>query len=466
MDGMTQIFAAQKKHSLTLRSEPVSARISRLRALQKALTKHEESLLKALNEDLGKHPAESLVTEIQACHHEIKFFIKNLRCWSRPRRVRAPFLLLGTKNYLRCEPKGTVLIISPWNYPLNLAIEPLIAAIGAGNTVILKPSELAPKTAKAMELMLTETFQPEEVAVFLGDAQVSQDLLKLPFDHIFFTGSTRVGRAVMQAAAATLTPVTLELGGKSPTLVDESCDLELTAKKIAWGKFINSGQTCVAPDYVMVQKSIYPRFLELLKKAIYEMFGETRDLPANTSYGKIISAEHFQRLKQMLTQSLGVRGSLEEGGQFFDDEQKIAPTLISDVDPSSPLMQEEIFGPLLPLLTFQELNEAIAFINSRPKPLALYIFSKNKQNIENVLSHTSSGGVAINDVVLHLINPYLPFGGVGESGMGHYHGQFGFRTFSHEKGVLRQGFLGRMITQLYPPYTSETISNVKRLGRI
>jgi acyl-CoA reductase-like NAD-dependent aldehyde dehydrogenase len=347
-----------------------------------------------------------------------------------------------------------VLIISPWNYPFGLALSPLVGAIAAGNCAVIKPSELSPATSAVIADLLNRHFPPELIQVVEGDAAVSQALLRERFDHIFFTGGTRIGQIVMKAAAKHLTPVTLELGGKTPCIVDRDIDLTETAKRIAWGKFLNAGQTCVAPDYLLVQETIQQPLLQALQQAIEDFYGTNP--AASPDYGRIINQRQFERLVGLLNS-----GDIHYGGAFDPDSRYLAPTLMTNLSPEAPVMAEEIFGPILPILTYSSLEEAITLVNERPKPLALYLFSKNPQKQAQVLETTSSGGVCINDTIMHLGVTDLPFGGVGPSGMGRYHGKASFDTFSHFKSVLKRPFWLESGLR-YPPY-SEKLTWVKRL---
>jgi aldehyde dehydrogenase (NAD+) len=343
-------------------------------------------------------------------------------------------------------------VISPWNYPFYLALTPLISAIGAGNTVILKPSEFTPATSEIIAKLIEIVFVEEEVSVFQGDYKVSELLTELPFDHIFFTGSTQVGKIVMQKAANNLASVTLELGGKSPAIIDESCDIKLSAERILWGKVLNAGQTCVAPDYAFVHKSQLDKFIKGMRESI-QVFYETnrKQLIENSDFCRIINKKNFKRLTDLVNDAVDRGAKIEIGGDNDAETNFFHPTVLTNVPEDSDILQEEIFGPILPIIPYENIEDAITFINSRPKPLALYIFSNSDKNIENVLQNTSSGGVAINDVIIHLANSHLPFGGVNHSGHGSYHGIFGFKAFSHERAILRQGLLST-VRLLYPPY--------------
>lgn len=446
-----------KAHAWSLKSTPCHVREKKLRQLGSTIERHESQITEALLKDFQKAPAETLLTEILPLLHEIKNTLKNLSEWMEPQAVSTPLVLTGTQSAVQLEAKGTVLIISPWNYPFQLALGPLIPAVAAGNNIILKPSEFTPAINEVIKNILRECFTPDEVCVVEGGAEVTTELLKLPFDHIFFTGSTQVGKIVMAAAAKNLSSVTLELGGKSPTIVDETADLEIAARKIAWGKSVNAGQTCVAPDYVFAHFSIASKLNQLILKFHQEMYP---NVPSNNDYAAIISERHRDRLCKMISEmepekAVTLQSSIKLPLQTF-----LNPPL------SSQMMSEEIFGPILPILTYENLSEVIRHIQNQPKPLALYLFTSSSDVERRVLSETSSGGVLINDTLLHLGNHYLPFGGVGSSGLGNYHGYFGFKAFSHEKAVMRQGYFGRFLKLLYAPYKPWKEKVIRFLGKV
>jgi len=443
-----QLFLAQKKNTHYWRTAPLSERKDGLKKLELAIESQQKEICDAMFADFGKPEMEVLMTEIYPVLQEIRYALKKLGKWTKPQKVPTPKLLTGSKSTIHFEPKGVVLVIAPWNYPFNLAMIPLVAALAAGNCVILKPSEMTPKTSELMESLLSEIFPANQVLTIQGGKEVAQELLTLPFDHIFFTGSTAVGKIVMNAASQHLSDVTLELGGKSPAIIDNTASLSIAAQKIVWGKFVNAGQTCVAPDYLLVHEEIYAEFIEKLKGQIEDLYrNPEKDL------ARVINSQHLQRLSQMFNSALSKGAKLITGGQFDFQKNTLSPTVIEDVPVNSHVMIEEIFGPLLPVLKYDELHEALDLINQRPKPLAFYIFSHSKEDIETILTSTSSGGVCVNDVLLHFANHYLPFGGVGESGFGNYHGYHGFKTFSHSKAVLKQTWLGKMMAVIYPPYS-------------
>jgi aldehyde dehydrogenase (NAD+) len=448
-------FGRQRAFSITLRTSTADERIAKLKKLEAAVNKFKPAFYQALAADLHKPQPEADLTEIMPVISEIHHTCKHLKSWMRTKRVRPTMALLGTKASLRYEPKGVALIISPWNFPINLTLGPLASAIGAGNTAIIKPSEMTPNCSTVLAALIGETFAPEEIALFEGDAGVSTELLNLPFDHIFFTGSPAVGKIVMAAAAKHLASVTLELGGKSPVIVDATADAKKAAARIMWGKFVNNGQTCIAPDYVYVHERILPAFLEAAKAAIAKMYGA--DAKASPDYCRIVNEKHFGRVKRLLDDATAHGATVVTGGAMAPAQKYLAPTLLTNIDPESAIMQEEIFGPLLPIIPYTDVNAVITHINAHPKPLALYVFSKDEANIKRILSETSAGGSCVNITVLHFSHANLPFGGVNHSGIGSAHGIFGFKAFSHERAVLREQMSAT--SMLAPPYTAK----VKRL---
>jgi aldehyde dehydrogenase (NAD+) len=422
----------------------VDVRQDRLFKLQTVIEKRTQEIKHALKLDLGKNSFESFATEINFVLSEIRHALKNIYHWTAPLKVTTPLTLKPASSYVYSEPYGLVLILSPWNYPFQLCLSPLVGAIAAGNTVVVKPSELAPHTAEVIEKILYETFSSQEVLVVQGGVLETQNLLKEKFDYIFFTGSTRVGKMIMQAAAEHLTPVTLELGGKSPCVVDETIQAATAAKRIAWGKWMNAGQTCVAPDYVLVHKSQKQALVEELKNSLKQFYGD--DPSKSSDYGRIISEKHVDRLEKMKS-----GGNVLYGGQVSRESRYIAPTILDQVDLKSDLMSEEIFGPLLPVIEYSDWKEVLDFVLARSKPLSAYLFSNNIDRQEEWLSQFSFGGGCLNDTVLHLANPELPFGGVGESGCGNYHGRRSFEIFSHKKSIVKQMNLVDVPLR-YPPY--------------
>jgi aldehyde dehydrogenase (NAD+) len=441
---MDSLLQKMKTGFFSQKTRPLVFRKKQLEALDRLLVNHESAFFAALALDLGKSAFESYVTEVGFIRAEIKQVFKNLNRWSKKKTFFTPLIHQPGKSYVVPEPLGVILIIGPWNYPVQLILGPLIGAISAGNCAILKPSELSTHTSALIAKLLPQYLDPDCFAVVEGDAQATQALLKQKFDHIFFTGSSSVGRSVMQAASLNLTPVTLELGGKNPCIIDDDVDLALCAKRIAWGKFLNAGQTCIAPDYVLVHRKIKTAFLKEMQKTIQDFYGQ--DPKTSKNFGRIISDKHLQRLSNLLEEN-----TVFSGGEIDGSQKYISPTIVVDIDENSRLMQEEIFGPILPVLEIQNIQEAAIFINKREKPLALYLFSNNVENQNTILRCTSSGGVSINDTISHVAIPDLPFGGIGTSGMGSYHGYNSFKTFSHLKPVFAKStFID--IPVRYPPY--------------
>ncbi|MFI8705752.1 aldehyde dehydrogenase [Bacillus sp. NPDC077411] len=428
---IASIVERQKSYFYSGKTRGIDERKQQLRALYESIQRYESEIFAALKLDLNKSEHESYTTEIGYTLKEISFMIKNLSKWSKPKRVKTAMTHIGSKGKIIPEPYGVTLIIAPWNYPFQLAIAPLVGAIAAGNTVVLKPSELTPNVSKVLAKILTELFPSEFVAVMEGGAEVSTALLKEPFDYIFFTGSVGVGKIVMEAAAKQLTPLTLELGGKSPCIVHKDAKLDVTARRIVWGKFLNAGQTCVAPDYVYVHSSIKDQFIEEMRKAVHEQYGE-KPLQ-NEKYVRIVSRRHFERLCSFLED-----GQAVIGGNYDQDKLLIEPTVLTDVTWNDAVMEDEIFGPILPLLEYDHIEDVITTVQRHPKPLALYVFSEERDLQKQVTQSISYGGGCINDVVYHLATPYLPFGGVGQSGLGSYHGEQSFQAFSHYKSILSQ----------------------------
>lgn len=425
------LVAAQRQWFARGESRDLDFRQAQLRRLVAALRAYEAPLLAAMHQDLHKPPTEAWFSDLSNTLDEAEKAIAALPRWAKARPARIPLVHRPSSAYQVPEPYGVVAVIGPWNYPLSLVLIPAIGAIAAGNTVIIKPSEYVPHTNAVLAEMLAETFPPEQVALWPGAVPETEALLAEPLDYIFFTGSPAVGKIVMRAAAEHLTPLTLELGGKSPVILDQHVDLEVATRRIIWGKTFNAGQTCVAPDYLLVHRAVAAEALTLMQRHLRDFFGD--DPQRSPDYGRIISERHAARLQAFLT------GDIRTGGQVDVASRYVAPTLIAVDDPERhPAMQEEIFGPILPVITYDQLDDAIAFIQARPKPLALYVFSTRSRVREAVIAHTSSGSVCVNDVVIQVALSDLPFGGVGPSGMGHYHGQASFETFSHLKSVMRR----------------------------
>lgn len=447
---------AQRKFFETGATKDIRFRLKQLNILRNAIREREPVLMEALREDLNKSPFEAYATEIGFILDEIRFTMKHLSGWARPKRVPTPLVHFPSVSRIHSEPYGIALVMSPWNYPFQLAMAPLAGSMAAGNCTVLKPSEYSFYMSEALESLIGNYFDPAYITVIRGGREANKTLLDEAFDYIFFTGSVSVGKTVMEAAARHLTPVSLELGGKSPCIVDETAHIGLAGKRIAWGKFLNAGQTCVAPDYLLVHESVKDRLVNAIQDSIHQFYGANPC--GNPEYPKIINDKHFARLIKLMKS-----GNALIGGTYDAKSRRITPTVMDDVTWDSAVMQEEIFGPVLPILTFSSLDEAIATVNSQPKPLALYLFTADRQREKAVLRNISFGGGCVNDCVVHLATPHMPFGGVGGSGMGGYHGKASFDTFSHKKSILKKSTL-LDVSLRYPPYKNH-LSLVKRIMR-
>jgi aldehyde dehydrogenase (NAD+) len=453
--GLSTIFEKQKKRSILLRQESIRDRKARIKAFGKFLLANRERVRAAVHADLKKPFEEIDLSEVYPVAAEVRNVLNNLDDWAQNERIDAPLTYFGTRSEIIYEPKGVCLIVAPWNFPFNLCLGPLISCLAAGNTAILKPSEVTPNTAALIESLIHEFFEEDLVRVVKGGVETTSELLKLPFDHIFFTGSTSVGKIVMKAAAENLTSVTLELGGKSPTIIDESANLNDAATRIAFGKFLNNGQTCIAPDYILIEQTVQQEFIELLITKIKEMFGEGSQIELGSrNYSRIVNQKNFKRLNELVKEAEEKGAKLEFGGQANEQENFMPPVILSRVALNSRIMEEEIFGPVLPVISYSSEDEAVAIINAKPKPLALYVFSNRKSFQNKVIRETSAGSACINDCVLQFTHPNLPFGGVNASGIGKSHGKYGFLAFSNEKPIVKQkgGFASSYL--LHPPYTS------------
>jgi aldehyde dehydrogenase (NAD+) len=447
-------FDLQRRHAPHMALTTANERIERIRRMQSWISSHEADIQRVMFDDFRKPSAEVMLGELMALYAEIKFTVGNLKRWMKPQSLPTPLALIGTKSHIVHEPKGNILIISPWNYPFVLAIRPLVSAIAAGNVAILKPSELTPHTSGLISRMITELFPAEEVAVFEGDADVAKSLLELPFNHIFFTGSPAVGRVVMTAAAKHLASVTLELGGKSPAIVDESANVRQAAQQLAWGKCLNNGQTCIAPDYLLVHASIKEPFMQAFRETLTAMYSpDGKPVAASDSYARIVNNRHFDRIRALLDDALTKGATITLGGQTDADQNFIEPTVLEGVTDDMRVMQDEIFGPVLPVLTYTDLDDALRIINQHEKPLALYIHSRNRKTTQYILDRTSAGDTVVNDTLLQFGNVELPFGGVNNSGIGKSNGYFSFQEFSNQRGVMHRDF-GTM-KFIYPPYTDK-----------
>ncbi len=454
MENFSKAFFTLQANQFKSAKTTAKQRIKKLEALQNAIEKtYRKALQKAVYADFKKPFVETDITEIYPLISEIKYTIKHLKSWMRKQKVATPIALLGSRSWYVYEPKGVCLIIAPWNYPISLTFSPLIAAIAAGNVVLIKPSELTKNTTKILQEIITAIFPKEEVFLATGGAETATKLLKLPFHHIFFTGSPAVGKLVMEAASKNLTSVTLELGGKSPVIIDTTISIKMAAKRIAWGKFINNGQTCIAPDYVFVPASKQNEFIQALQQELLQFYSVNPE--ASNSYCRIVNTKHFKRLQEYLEDAISKGAKIEFGGTLNPLENYFSPTLLTVVPEDALVLQEEIFGPILPIKTYTSLEEVLDYITAKPKPLALYIFSKNSKTINTILQNTRAGSTAINQVVLQFANESLPFGGTNTSGIGKSHGFFGFQEFSNKRSVLKQNFKGS-IEWLFPPYTKFT----------
>lgn len=446
---MKRIFAKQQQTSIRWRSSTAAERIARLNKLKDAIIKNEEAIKAACAADFGKPATEVEIGEIIPILAEIKSFKSHLKRWMKGERVWPTMLMFGTQTRVRYEPKGVSLIIAPWNYPVNLALMPLVPALAAGCTAMLKPSELTPATSALIKKIMDETYDEGEVAVIEGAVEETTQLLTLPFDHVFFTGSPAVGKIVMAAAAKHLTSVTLELGGKSPTIVDETTNIERAVKSINFGKFLNAGQTCIAPDYIFVHASKKDEFVKLAAKHLEETYG--KDGTKSEHFCNIVNERHFERVSSMLAEATQQGAVVASGGTTNAETCGIAPTLVDNVPMDSRLMQEEIFGPLLPVIPYNNIQEVIDYINERPKPLALYVYSNNRKTVDKVINSTSAGGTCVNTCTLQYLHMNAPFGGVNNSGIGSSHGIWGFKAFSHERTVMVNKFAASLL--MAPPYT-------------
>jgi aldehyde dehydrogenase (NAD+) len=441
------------------RTRPLAWRQEQLAGLRRMMEEGEAELLEALRVDLGRPKVEAFAADIGHTKQELRHMAKHLARWMKPTKAHMPLTVAPAKGWVVPEPLGVALVIAPWNYPIQLLIEPVGAALAAGNCVVAKPSELAPACSAAMARLLPRYVDPDALIVVEGGVDETTGLLAEPWDHIFFTGSTAVGRIVAEAAAKHLTPTVLELGGKSPTYVHASADLDVAARRIAWGKFLNAGQTCIAPDYVLVDHQIKDALVDKLAETIGDFYGA--DPKASPSFGRIVNGRHLDRLQGLLDKGAG---TVAVGGQVVAAERFVAPTVTVDPSPDSAVMQEEIFGPILPVLGVDGPAEATAFITARAKPLALYVFAQSDDVVDDIVDHTSSGGVCVNQTLMHLLPPDLPFGGVGDSGMGAYHGKTGFDVFSHHKSVLRKPTKPDL-RMLYPPYKPRVERLVRKIIR-
>ena len=450
--NIENIVAKQRAYFASNATKPVEFRINALKSLKAALLQYQQSFNDSLKAELNKHEMETYMTETGMVLEELNFHIRHLKSWTRIKTVPTPMAQFHAKSFVMSEPYGVALIISPWNYPVQLSFTPLIGAISAGNCAIIKPSSYTPATSRIIAELVESIFPQEYIAVVEGGRQENSKLLDQKFDYIFFTGSTHVGHLVMEAASKHLTPVTLELGGKSPVIIDQTADLKLAARRIAFGKVLNAGQTCVAPDYLLIHQKVRDDFIQYFRQALDAFFpGEDmKNMPV------IVNEKHFKRLVDLMKS-----GKAVIGGRVNESRRFIEPTVLVDVSPDSPVMKEEIFGPILPVLTYERLDEAIDFINARKKPLALYVFTNDKSAADTVLTCTSSGGGCWNDTIIHLATTRMGFGGVGDSGMGSYHGKLSFDTFTHYKSIVKKSNLIDLPMR-YHPYTQKKLGIIRK----
>jgi aldehyde dehydrogenase (NAD+) len=457
-----RLLHTQQQHFQEIvRHTTAAQRIDKLNRIKKWMLANQQLIREAIFADFKKPEAEVDSMDIKPVLSAIEDTKANLRAWMEPKGVAPTLLFTGASARIVHEPKGCALIIAPWNFPFMLALEPLVSAISAGCCVILKPSELTPNTAQLIYKLVNDIFEEQEIAVRLGDAQVAKALLTLPFDHIFFTGSPIVGREVMRAAAEHLTSVTLELGGINPVIVDETADIRDTAEKLIWGKFINCGQSCMSINYVNIHHTVYDRLVKELQAALVRMYGEPDDIATNPDFGRIVNARHAARIKALITGSIDAGARLVCGGLTDTKDNLVAPTILKDVPEDAPVMHEEIFGPILALRKYKELKDVIQLINSKPKPLSLYIFSASTKTTNHIIAHTSAGTTCVNDTTIPFIHPNLPFGGVNESGIGKAHGHAGFMAFTNERSVVQQRRGMTSFKLVYPPYTTKVKQTIQ-----
>lgn len=447
---INRMFQLQKTNQQHIANSTARERKQKLDRIHQTILKYREEIRDSLYKDFQKHPSEVDIAEIYPITSDVKHTKSHLSRWMRPRKVSTPMSQLGSSSYIHYEPKGVVLIISPCNFPFMLTFGPLISAIAAGNCVMTKPSEHTPHASSLMKKIITEMFDEKEVALIEGDVTVSAELLKLPFNHIFFTGAPEVGKVVMKAAAEHLTSVTLELGGKSPTIVDETANLKIAAQRIAFGKWLNNGQVCIAPDYVLVHESISKEFMDQIKKALNSFYG--KDASASESYNRIVNDKHYQRVEGYLQDALEKGATLAHGGKSDGEQNYMEPTVVTNVPDDAALWEKEVFGPILPYFVYSDIQEAIDRINSKEKPLALYIFSKNKNNVNRIINNTRAGGTCVNHSGIHFFNNNLPFGGSNNSGIGKGNGFFGFEAFSNPRAILKQWSPINGLDNMTPPY--------------
>ncbi|MAZ47016.1 MAG: aldehyde dehydrogenase family protein [Halobacteriovoraceae bacterium] len=448
---ITQVFNSQKERKYFQKNTTAQYRIKKLKAVKKYILDHQTEIESALKEDFSKAPAETLLTEVMPVIAMINLTVKKLKRWMKPKRISSSLLFFGTSSSISYEAKGQVLIISPWNYPFQLNLYPILTAFSAGNTVMIKPSEYTPQTNKIIGKLISEVFDENEICLFEGEVEVTNILMEQAFDHVFFTGSTSVGKIIMEKASKHLTSVSLELGGKSPAIIADDFSLRTAAERVVWGKFVNAGQTCVAPDYILIHKDRSAEFVTAVKEQIENRYGN--QFTQNEDFCQIITQRHAQRLKDLVQDAKSKGAKVLFGGHLFEN-RKFEPTILIDVNESMQVMQEEIFGPILPIVTVDSKADMVKFIQRLDNPLAMYLFSEDKEVIEFFRQNTQSGGLGINETLLHVAHSRLPFGGAGKSGHGRYHGHEGFIEFSNQRAVLKRKFDGKM-SYFYPPYTEK-----------
>ena len=467
LEQIQKAFELQRSHKISMKNSSIYYRINKLEQLRQLIVGHKEEICNALHADFHKPAVETELTEIMPILSMINLLKSKLPTWAADHKIKAPLLFKGSKSWVRYEGKGNCLVISPWNYPFQLSIYPILTAFAAGNTVICKPSEYTPHTNKVVIELMSQVFSPEELQFFEGELETSNALLDLPFDHIFFTGSTNVGKVVMAAAAKHLASISLELGGKSPTIVDKGHDLKAAAQKIAWGKFVNGGQTCVAPDYVLVHPEDEEKLVSNLISQIEKFYPKNDNGAQNNwknakDYNHIITERHAKRLNELVEDAVNKGAKLAYGGEFHAEQCILAPTILTNVNQDMLVMQEEIFGPILPIVTQQSIQDMVSYINTYDNALAMYVFSDKQENINYLMDHTYNGGVTINDCLVAVGHPLLPFGGAGKSGIGRYHGKYGFEECSNLRPVMRRD-LDLGVSYFFPPYTDkkrELVSNL------
>nr|WP_258096775.1 aldehyde dehydrogenase family protein [Salinibacter sp. 10B] len=452
-EDIDALLSTLRSHAPAVQQTTAEQRKRKLQRLADALLARRDAFCDALHADFRKAPVEVDLTEIKTVTKEIEHTIAHLEDWMQPDRVGSPLLFTGTRSAIHYEPKGVVLILSPWNYPVNLTLGPLVGAIAAGNCAVLKPSEHTPNTAAVLQDLLHDLFEEREIRVLTGGPDVAQSLTRQPFDHIYFTGSPAIGRKVMKAAAEHLASVTLELGGKSPAIVDDTADLDRAAGRIVWSKFTNAGQTCIAPDYVLVEAPVHDALVDRLRDRIHQFYGATPHAQRTSDdYARLVHEDHYRKVLDLFSGALDAGATVAVGGQHDAETNYVAPTVLTDVPLEAPIMQKEIFGPLLPVLPFQTLDEAFRIINARSAPLSLYLFTERESTVDRVLYQTTAGSTCVNEGFVHFVHPRLPFGGKGESGIGRAHGVRSFREFSNERSVLRRTYGSELLDTLYPPY--------------